>query len=114
LNSLHRRVEEGLQAALEAGNILIHIKETLPHGEFVKWIKSNCEFTTRTARNYMRAAAMHKTEMISVLQDTDSSEEKNDIVPPSLYSCDFRRIELIKPSSIDRQVAMIEPRALSL
>jgi hypothetical protein len=51
LNGLHRQVEAGLEAAIRAGNILTHIKGVLPHGEFEKWIKSNCEFTVRTAQN---------------------------------------------------------------
>jgi hypothetical protein len=91
-----------LEAALEARNILTNIKEALPHGAFEKWIKSNCEFTIRTAQRYMKAAAAkHKCDTMTHLQDTDPSGEKNDIVPPSLYSCDFRRIELIQPESID-------------
>ncbi len=103
LNGLHRRVREGLEAAVEAGVLLTHIKEELPHGEFEKWIKSNCYFSVRTARNYMRAAAAFKSKSATVadLQEVDSSEEKKDIVPPSLYSCDFRLIERIQPESID-------------
>ncbi len=46
----------------------------------------------------MKAAAKHqKTETISDLQDADVSEEKKATVPISLYSCDFRLIEVIQP-----------------
>jgi 16S rRNA G966 N2-methylase RsmD len=49
----------------------------------------------------MKAATKRKNVTVTHLQAVDKPEEKSDIVPVSLYSCDFRRIELIKPQSVD-------------
>jgi hypothetical protein len=77
-------------------------KEALPRGEFEKWIKSQCEFSKSTAQRYMKAAAAFKLKSVTMtdLQEADLSEELSDIVPVSLYSCDFRRIELIPATKL--------------
>jgi hypothetical protein len=48
----------------------------------------------------MKAATKYKSETVSLLQEADLSEELSDIVPVSLYSCDFRRIELIPATKL--------------
>ncbi len=45
-----------IMAALAAGVELQRAKEQVEHGMFTNWIKSNCGFTARTARNYMQLA----------------------------------------------------------
>ena len=44
---------EALDHARRAGDSLIRAKNAMPFGRFGAWIKSNCRFSERTARNYM-------------------------------------------------------------
>lgn len=57
LNRLHAGIESKMrstvQDAIRAGEILAQVKERLPHGDFLPWIKLNCRFSERTAYNYM-------------------------------------------------------------
>jgi len=65
-------VKTTLESAIEAGEILTGIKDTLKHGTFTKWIEENCQFTDRTARSYMRVYQNRerlKTESVSDLSD---------------------------------------------
>lgn len=58
-----------LEAALNAGELLIKQKEQMPHGTFGEWAKQ-LPFTDRTARSYMRIARHRealKTETVSDL-----------------------------------------------
>lgn len=41
---------------IEIGKRLIAVKESLPHGEWGKWLKEEVDFTDRTAQRIMRAA----------------------------------------------------------
>lgn len=60
VNRHHRAMQELLEKSLDhakdAGDALIKIKASLPHGEFGNWIAENCEFSDRTARTYMTIA----------------------------------------------------------
>jgi hypothetical protein len=38
------------------GDMLMDVKEALPHGEFLPWLEENFDFNERTARQYMRFA----------------------------------------------------------
>ncbi len=42
--------------AVQIGHRLNAVKADLPHGEFTPWVEDNFDFTTRTARTYMKAA----------------------------------------------------------
>ena len=46
----------GVQHAMEAGGLLIEAKEKVGHGEWLPWLRANCEFSERTAQAYMRVA----------------------------------------------------------
>jgi len=46
----------GVQHAMEAGRLLIEAKEQVGHGEWLPWLRANCEFSERTAQAYMRVA----------------------------------------------------------
>lgn len=58
LNDLHKKAQIAsdhlLQYAREAGGLLIEVKDDLPHGQFMKWVEENCDFSGSTARRYMR------------------------------------------------------------
>jgi len=58
INDLHKGIEsllhQGIEKAIEIGQLLTEKKTELKHGEFGTWIKDNLVFTDRTARNYMK------------------------------------------------------------
>src|SRR5215208_3178194 len=58
INEEHRAVQNAggiaLEHAMRAGAMLVAKKEELPHGEFMDWVKANCEFSDRTANDYMK------------------------------------------------------------
>lgn len=62
-----------LEYAREVGELLTEAKRLIPHGEFSGWVETECGFTSRTGRTYMRIAAnwalieAAKTERGSVL-----------------------------------------------
>lgn len=49
-------MRESLRHARRAGELLIEVKDQLPHGEFGPWIDAHCGFGWRTANLYMRIA----------------------------------------------------------
>lgn len=60
INEAHRCARESAENAVEwavkCGQLLSAKKEELKHGEFTAWIESHCDFSVRSARDYMRAA----------------------------------------------------------
>ena len=56
LNRLHAEIEgkmrSTVQDAIRAGEILAQVKERLPHGDFLPWVKLNCRFSEDTAERY--------------------------------------------------------------
>lgn len=51
-----------LQGAVEIGNRLQEIKETLPHGEWEAWCGQNLNYSKRKAENFMRIATEYGDE----------------------------------------------------
>lgn len=43
--------------AVEIGRELLRVKQSLPHGAFVKWVERACEFKIRTAQDLMKLAS---------------------------------------------------------
>jgi hypothetical protein len=60
INAEHVKVETALRAGLEharsAGELLNKAKASMPHGEWLRWLKANCSVAERTARAYMAVA----------------------------------------------------------
>ncbi|SRR5579883_153170 len=60
INDAHKRcsqaLRDGLQHALEAGRLLLEAKEEVPHGQWIPWIETHCDFALRTAQAYMKIA----------------------------------------------------------
>jgi hypothetical protein len=52
----HASLTQGLQHALEAGQLLIQAKERVPHGMWLTWLKSHTGIDERLAQRYMRVA----------------------------------------------------------
>src|SRR5262249_23358955 len=42
--------------AIKAGELLKEAKAKLPHGEWLSWLKKQCELSQRTAQRYMKLA----------------------------------------------------------
>ena len=64
INSEHKAVCEAAvtatQHAIKCGVLLIAAKSGLPHGQWLPWIKQNCDLSERTTQAYMRLARRHE------------------------------------------------------
>jgi DUF3102 family protein len=62
INAAHAEAEKSLRASVEhaihAGELLIKVKLTVPHGEWIGWLTDNIDFSERLAQAYMRLAKM--------------------------------------------------------
>jgi len=60
IKSLHAAVIESgkntVRKAIDAGVALIEAKKQVDHGQWLKWLKQNCELSDRTAEVYMTCA----------------------------------------------------------
>jgi hypothetical protein len=60
IKSLHAQVVDAgknvVRKAIEAGIALIEAKRQVGHGQWLKWLKENCELSDRTAEVYMECA----------------------------------------------------------
>jgi hypothetical protein len=78
INQCHNNIENSFKHTLEygikAGGLLIEIKENLPHGEFLQWIKDNCFFSDKTAQTYMKCFE-YKSE-IETLSNLNEAYQK--------------------------------------
>jgi hypothetical protein len=66
INEEHRACEKAVGAALthamNAGELLVEVKASLPHGAFGPWLAENFAGSDRTARAYMRVHS-HRDEL---------------------------------------------------
>src|SRR5262245_29321870 len=60
INEEHRAAGQALRAGLtharNAGELLLEAKEKVRHGEWLPWLRDNCEVAERTAQTYMQVA----------------------------------------------------------
>lgn len=61
INQLHKlasaKAQEAIDYAKQAGQLLLEIKQSLPHGQFTTWINDNLQVSLRQAQRYMNVAA---------------------------------------------------------
>ena len=57
-------IKLGLLHAINVGELLKETKPLIGHGDWLNWIKDNCNFSERTAQNYVRMAD-NKTELLN-------------------------------------------------
>lgn len=50
------RAEEAVNHAVEAGKLLLEVKEGVPHGKWLTWLAENVSVTPRQAQRYMQVA----------------------------------------------------------
>ena len=63
---IRERTKATTAAIIEIGRDLLAIKQTLEHGQFIKWIEIECLCSIRAAQNYMRAAEFSEGKSASV------------------------------------------------
>jgi hypothetical protein len=65
INAEHRLAagcaKQAVEHAIKCGRLLLEVQAELPHGEFMRWIGTNCNFKQSTASRYMRAAKQFST-----------------------------------------------------
>lgn len=64
--------QQTAQNIIEIGKRLIKVKESLPHGEWGKWLEEKVDFTDRTARRFMKVATEFGNR--TTLSDLSSSK----------------------------------------
>ncbi|HEY7155624.1 MAG TPA: DUF3102 domain-containing protein [Gemmataceae bacterium] len=52
---------------IEVGNDLLAVKETLPHGQFLPWLKAEFGWSERSVQNFMSVAEQFKSAKIADL-----------------------------------------------
>lgn len=65
-----------VQHAINCGRYLVEAKRRCEHGEWMKWLADNCEFSSDTAQRYMKLA---KTASVPFLESADSITEALEI-----------------------------------
>lgn len=76
INRAHHLATEHAEKAVEhakrAGILLLQVKASVPHGDFLPWIRANVHFSPRQAQRYI-AAAQGKERAAKVKSDTGMS-----------------------------------------
>jgi hypothetical protein len=60
IRDLHKSTQsharQAVDFAQQAGHLLLAVKATLKHGEFIPWVEQHCNVTARQVQRYMAAA----------------------------------------------------------
>lgn len=76
INAEHAQAQKHAGIAIEharrAGELLIRVKDELPHGQWLPWLAANCAVSDRQAQRYMRAARGLPLPMRAIKTDTVS------------------------------------------
>ena len=58
---IRERLKKTLEDLIEVGNDLLLVKEALPHGQFLPWLRAEFGWSERTAQNFMSVAESFKS-----------------------------------------------------
>ena len=58
---IRERLKKTLEDLIEVGSDLLVVKEALPHGQFLPWLKAEFGWSERTAQNFMSVAESFKS-----------------------------------------------------
>jgi hypothetical protein len=58
---IRQRLKKTLEDLMEVGNDLLAVKEALPHGQFLPWLRAEFGWSERTAQNFMSVAESFKS-----------------------------------------------------
>jgi hypothetical protein len=76
INTEHKAVIDGLRASLDhaikAGELLLDAKRIAGHGNWLGWLQANCQFSERTAQNYIKLAE-NKERLLNTQRVADLS-----------------------------------------
>ena len=66
--------------AKTAGELLLKVKQKLPHGEFGSWLEANCSVSERQAQRYMSAAQGKPVQLREIVK-TDTVSDLTVVAP---------------------------------
>ena len=66
-DSIRDRIKKTVEDIIEVGNDLLAVKETLPHGQFLPWLKAEFGWSERSAQQFMGVAEKFKSAIIADL-----------------------------------------------
>jgi hypothetical protein len=64
---IRERIKKTVEDIIEVGNDLLAVKETLPHGQFLPWLRAEFGWSERSAQNFMGVAEQFKSAKIADL-----------------------------------------------
>jgi hypothetical protein len=64
---IRERVKKTVEDIIEVGNDLLAVKEALPHGQFLPWLRAEFGWSERSAENFMSVADKFKSARIADL-----------------------------------------------
>ena len=64
---IRERVKKTVEDIIEVGNDLLAVKEALPHGQFLPWLRAEFGWSERSAQNFMSVAEQFKSAKIADL-----------------------------------------------
>lgn len=64
---IRERVKKTVEDIIAVGNDLLAVKEALPHGQFLPWLKAEFGWSERSAQNFMSVAEQFKSAKIADL-----------------------------------------------
>jgi hypothetical protein len=64
---IRERVKKTVEDIIEVGNDLLAVKEALPHGQFLPWLRAEFGWSERSAENFMSVADKFKSAKIADL-----------------------------------------------
>jgi hypothetical protein len=104
INSEHRQCEESLRKTLNhayrCGVLLLQAKENVPHGQWGKWLETNCIVGPRMSQNYMKIASAYSPETLpdgsireAIAALAESKTKHVAVLPESIPLNDFEVIK---------------------
>lgn len=102
-----RHAKAAIATAIEIGGRLAAVKQSLPHGQWMGWIKNNLPFGVNEAANYMRVyrrrdelksqPVVNLKQAVELLAEPKApaltiDPEFSSILPP-LRDCEYRQLE---------------------
>ncbi len=64
---IRERIKKTVEDIIEVGNELLAVKDTLPHGQFLPWLRAEFGWSERSAQNFMGVAEKFKSAKIADL-----------------------------------------------
>jgi hypothetical protein len=79
---IYSSAQNMVEYAIEIGQILIEVKASLEHGDFIPWVMANCDFNRMQAWRYMKLAEANVSHAIHFEGVTSIREALKLLEPP--------------------------------